>query len=175
LDFGPVRPQAQPGEVAPRPLHYPTDIQPIFDRHCVSCHGGQKTEGDLVLTGEMTELFCRSYEDIIRKDLVGYIQEFVGPKPEGAEAMGYAPAVPPYTYGSHQSKLIAALRKEHYDVQLPRDDFIRLVTWVDANAPYYGSYFGRRNTAHRDRPDFRPVPTLESALGRPVSYQADVK
>ena len=115
----------------------------------------------------MTDLFCRSYENIIHKDLVGYIQEFVGPKPEGADAMGYAPAVPPYTYGSHKSRLIAALRKDHYGVKLPREDFIRLATWVDANAPYYGSYFGRRNLAYRNQGDFRPVPTLESALGVP--------
>ena len=81
----------------------------------------------------------------------------------------FAAAVPPYTYGSHKSKLISVLQAGHYDVKLPRGDFIRLVTWVDANAPYYGSYFGRRNLAWRDRPDFRPVPTLESALGiRPV-------
>ena len=113
----------------------------------------------------MTELFCRSYENIIHQDLVGYIQEFIGPKPEAADAVGYAPAVKPYTYGSHQSKLISVLRAGHYDVQLSREEFIRLVTWVDANAPYYGSYFGRRNIAFRDRPDFRPVPTLESALG----------
>ena len=39
----------------------------------------------------MTDLFCRSYENIIHKDLVGYIQEFVGPKPEGADAMGTPP------------------------------------------------------------------------------------
>lgn len=35
----------------------------------------------------------------------------------------------------------------------------------DANAHYYGSYFGRRNIAYRDHPDFLPVPTLESAMG----------
>ncbi len=80
--------------------------------------------------------------------------------------MGYAAAMPPYTYGSHRSKLVSVIRKGHYDVDLPRPDFIKLVTWVDANAPYYGSYFGRRNIAFRDRPDFRPVPTLESALGK---------
>ena len=73
--------------------------------------------------------------------------------------------MPPYTYGSHRSKLISVLRAGHYDVKLSREEFIRLVTWVDANAPYYGSYFGRRNLAHRDQPDFRPVPTLESACG----------
>jgi hypothetical protein len=165
FDQPPARLAAQPGETAPRPLHYPTDVQPIFDRHCVSCHNTKKADGKLDLSGEMTELFCRSYEAIIHKDLVAYIQEFVGPKPEGADAMGYAAAVPPYTYGSHRSKLISVLRAGHYDVKLPREDFVRLVTWVDANAPYYGSYFGRRNTAHRDRPDFRPAPTLESALG----------
>ena len=166
----PVQPQPQPGEIAPRPIHFPTDIQPIFDRHCVSCHGAQKPAGDLVLTGEMTELFCKSYESIIHKDLVGYIQEFVGPKPDGADAMGYAPAVPPYTYGSHKSRLVSVLRAGHHDVNLPREDWIKLVTWVDANAPYYGSYFGRRNIAYRDRPDFRPVPTLESAQGvRPAT------
>jgi hypothetical protein len=170
MQYPPARPQAQPGEVAPRPIHYATDVQPIFDRLCVSCHNAQKTEGDLDLTGDMTPLFCRSYENLIHKDLVGYIQEFVGPKPEGADAMGYAPAVPPYTYGSHQSKLIAAIRKQHYGVNLPREDFIRLATWVDANAPYYGSYFGRRNIAYREQPDFRPVPTLESALGVPPTH-----
>ena len=74
----PSRPVAQPGETAPRPLHYPTDIQPIFHQHCTRCHNRQKNEGHLDLTGEMTDLFCRSYENIIQKDLVAYIQEFAG-------------------------------------------------------------------------------------------------
>ena len=165
LSLPPVKPQPQPGESAPRPIHYVTDVQPIFDRHCVRCHNAEKPDTKIDLTGDMTELFCRSYENIIHQDLVGYIQEFIGPKPEAADAVGYAPAVNPYTYGSHQSKLISVLRAGHYDVQLSHEEFIRLVTWVDANAPYYGSYFGRRNIAFRDRPDFRPVPTLESALG----------
>jgi hypothetical protein len=167
LNYPPAKPQAQPGEIAPRPLHYPTDIQPIFDRHCVSCHNKGKPESKVDLSGEMTDLFCRSYEEIIHKDMVSYIQEFIGPKPEGAEGMGYAAATPPYAYGSHKSRLISVLRDKHYDVKLPREDFIKLVTWVDANAPYYGSYFGRRNLAFRNRPDFRPVPTLDSALGLP--------
>ena len=165
LDFPPAALEPQPGETVPRPIHYATDVQPIFDRYCVSCHSAKKPEGHLDLSGELTDLFCRSYENIIRKDLVGYIQEFIGPKPEGVDGMGYAAATPPYTYGSHRSKLISVLRSGHHDVRLPREDFIRLATWVDANAPYYGSYFGRRNLVYRDRPDFRPVPTLESAWG----------
>ena len=35
LSRPPARPQPQPGDTGPRPIHYPTDVQPIFDRHCV--------------------------------------------------------------------------------------------------------------------------------------------
>jgi hypothetical protein len=165
LREAPLRPEPQPGDTGPRPLHYPTDIQPIFTRNCLGCHNAKKRENDLDLSDTPTPLFSVSYEALIHKDLVGYIQEFMGPKPAGADAMGYAPAVPPYTYGSHRAKLIEVLRAGHNGVTLTREEFVRLVTWVDANAPYYGSYFGRRNLAFRDRPDFRPVPTLPSALG----------
>ncbi len=165
LQNPPNHPAPQPGETAPRPLHYPTDIQPILDTHCTSCHGAEQPDGDLNLTGTMTALFSQSYENMINRDLVGYIQEFIGPKPEGADAMGYAESVPPFTYGSHHSKLIQLLHQGHYDVRLSPQERVRLTTWVDANAPYYGSYFGRRNLTHRDDPDFRPVPTLDSARG----------
>ncbi len=42
---------------------------------------------------------------------------------------------------------------------------VRLITWADANGPFYGSYFGRRNLKYQGLPDFRPTPTLESAGG----------
>ena len=52
------------------------------------------------------------------------------------------PAVlPPYAWGSHRSRLIDLLRAEHYGVQLSREDFERIATWIDLNTPYYGSYF----------------------------------
>ncbi|NQT13290.1 MAG: hypothetical protein HQ582_11110, partial [Planctomycetes bacterium] len=43
--------------------------------------------------------------------------------------------------------------------QLTREEFITLVTWIDANAPYYATYAGRRNLKHKDHADFRPLPT----------------
>ena len=168
----PAKPTAQPGEVAPRPLDYATDVQPIFDRHCVRCHRGKEPKGKLDLSGELTSHFCRSYEQLITKGLVCFIQEWTGPRmkhpPEYftvGGSMAHAPAVPPYTYGSHKSKLIAKLRKGHSKVTLSREEWVRLVTWVDCNVPYYGSYFGRRHIRHKGRPDFRPVPTLASACG----------
>lgn len=164
----------QPGDGGARPIHYPSDVQPVLDEHCARCHDADRPDGGLDLTGALTTHFNRSYENLLGKGLVNFIQEWSGPAPGKSGpahvpngSMMHAAAVPPYTYGSHRSRLVEVLRKGHHDVKLPREDFVRLVTWVDANAPFYGSYFGRRHLDARDRPDFRPVPTLDSARGVP--------
>jgi len=161
----PVRPGPQPGESVPRPIHYATDVQPVLDKHCVECHNADKPEGDLDLTGELTTFFNRSYEAIMNKKLVTYIQEFHGPQPRAQKTN--VVQLPPRSLGSAASPLITLIRKGHCDVELSQEELVRLITWSDANAPYYGSYFGRRNLAYRDHPDFRPIPTLQSASGIP--------
>lgn len=163
LRHSPVRPAPQPGEAVPRPIDYAGDVQPILDRHCVRCHNPKKPEGDLDLTGQLTTFFNRSYEALMTKKLMTYIQEFHGPQPR-AQKTNVVP-LPPRSLGSHASRLIALIRKGHYDCKLSQEELVRLITWADANAPYYGSYFGRRNLKYKDRPDFRPPPTLDSARG----------
>ena len=74
-----VSPAPQPGETVPRPIDYALDVQPVLDRHCVRCHGGDKLEGELDLSGELTQFFNRSYEDIMKGNLLSYMTEFVGP------------------------------------------------------------------------------------------------
>ena len=107
----------------------------------------------------------RLYDSLSGRELVSYFGRLRG-RPAGERAVEIAPR------NLAWQKLIAALRAPHYDVRLSREEMIRLTTWVDANAPYYGSYFGRRNLAYRDRPDFRPVPTLQSAQGCPTGVAA---
>lgn len=173
----PRRLAAQPGETAPRPLYYPTDVQPVFDRHCIRCHDG-RPPGEAAqaddrslhaapdLRGEPTELFSRSYESIFRAGLVDAIREWAG----SDYSMQNAEAVPPYSHGAHRSKLVAVLRGGHYEVALAPEEWIKLVTWIDCGAPYYGSYFGRRHLSYQGQPDFRPVPTVESACGIPPDF-----
>ena len=157
---------AQPGEVAPRPLDYVTDIQPILDRHCVRCHDGGEGKAPPNLSGGMTTIFNRSYEALMQGEWVNAIREWNGL----GYSMMHAPAVPPYTYGSHRSGLVKLLREGHYEASLSREEWISLVTWIDCGAPYYGSYFGRRNLAYKGEPDFRPVPTVDSACGVPPVF-----
>jgi hypothetical protein len=140
----------QPGETVPRMVHYSLDVQPILDRHCVQCHGSKNPKGDLDLTGELTTLFNRSYENLINRKLINNID--VDPR------SAYIPAEPPLTFGSHRSKMIDRIRSGQCPVKLTQEEFVRLVTWIDANAPYYGTYEGKKNLRWKNDPDFRPDP-----------------
>ncbi len=168
MAFGrmPVSLAAQPGEVAPRPLDYASDVQPIFDRHCVECHDGRNPQVDLDLRNDLTTLFNVSYESIFKAKLVDAIREWAG----ASYSMENAEPVAPYSLGSHRSRLIQVLKVGHNEVELSPEEWIRLVTWIDCGAPYYGSYFGRRHLKYQGQDDFRPVPTVESALGIPPAF-----
>jgi len=140
----------QPGDTGPRTIHYARDVQPILDKHCLSCHSGEKPKGDLDLAGVLNEKFSRSYDTLKKKKLVSYL--------EGGFGSANVPAEPPMTFGSHQSKLVERIRKAPCKAKLTREEFIRIVTWVDANAPYYGTHRGKKNLRWKDEPDFRPLP-----------------
>ena len=142
--------EPQPGDTGPRAVHYALDVQPTLDKHCVKCHSGDKPKGNLDLTGELTRLFCRSYENLINRKLINNID--VDPR------SAYIPAEPPLTFGSHRSKMITQLLKGHNKVKLSRVEFIKLVTWVDTNANYYGIYEGKKNIKWKGTPGFRPNP-----------------
>ena len=43
------------------------------------------------------------------------------------------------TFGSHQRKMIKQMRKPPCNVELTREEFIKIVTWIDANCPFYVS------------------------------------
>ncbi|OGV70383.1 MAG: hypothetical protein A2283_14080 [Lentisphaerae bacterium RIFOXYA12_FULL_48_11] len=166
LRFPVLRPGPQPGEAVPRPIHYVTDVQPVLDRHCVGCHSGPKAKAGMDYSAELTTFFNKSYETIMRNKLVGYVTEFYGPKGSQEQFTNVVP-LPARALGSHASTLIKVICDGHKGVKLSKEELVRLVTWADANAPYYGSYFGRRNLRYKDLPDFRPVPTLDSARGIP--------
>ena len=109
-----------------RRYSYAREVQPVLDKHCIKCHDfGKKGAKKVILSGDRTMAFNFSYTELWRKGYVGAI---------GAGPAGH---LPPYSWGSHASKLIAHLRKGHQKVKLGAEDFDRLVTWVDLNGPYY--------------------------------------
>lgn len=140
----------QPGDAVPRMVHYATDVQATLDKHCVGCHSGPAAAARLDLTGAPTESWCRSYENILGRGLVGA-------RECGFGRSGFRPG-PPLSFGSHVSKLAYRIREAPCKAGITQDEFVRITTWIDANTPYYGTYRGKRDLQYKDDPDFRLAP-----------------
>jgi hypothetical protein len=117
-----------------RTFGYLKEIQPIWDKHCVSCHDFGKPAGEkLVLAGDKELVFNASYVELFQnwgKD--GALVNTVG--------LGLAPIKPAYAIGSHRSALVKLLREGHENVRLSAEEMDRIVAWIDIGGPYYPGY-----------------------------------
>ena len=120
-----------------RPISFLRDVQGVFDRNCISCHSGQKSAVDLDFSAGLTARYNRAYDTIIEHDLVA--RSNVGDD---------ARVTKPLAFGSHRSKLVAVLRDGACSkrANLSADDWLRLVTWIDSNAPYHDRFINKRTT-----------------------------
>jgi hypothetical protein len=152
LDQPPQSLVPQPGDTGPRMVHYAADVQPTFNKHCVACHSGESAKGRLDLTDVPTDNYNIPYEKLIGRGLVNFADCRFG--------RSNFVAVPPLSRGSHPSKLVAQIRKDPCKADITREEFVRIVTWIDANVPYYGTYQGSRELKDKGKPDFRPLPLV---------------
>jgi hypothetical protein len=125
--------QREPSQLAgwygpPREFNFLTEVQPVFNRHCVECHDYGKPAGEVLnLAPDRDLVFNTAYNELWRKSFV--------------EVPGAGPATTQEAraWGSHASKLGQVLLDKYRD-RLSPEEFDRVVTWIDLNAPYYPSY-----------------------------------
>jgi len=117
-----------------RDFSYTAEVQPVFDEHCVKCHDyGKKAGKKLNLAGDRGRAFNKSYVELWTKKSSGkgYIKCVGG---------GPAQIQQAYSWGSHASKIVQMIRAGHNKVKLSKEDFDRVVTWIDLNGVYNPSY-----------------------------------
>lgn len=141
---------------------YPRFIQPIWDRHCISCHAaasadkGNSTESKFYLTGNPAtsnkrsrRSFTESYLQLTKEGLriscdqeVKAFEQKHGKLPLvcWVHSMGPASMEPPYATGANRSRLMQYLEPEHYEVQLTEDEKGMIACWIDLGIPFCGSY-----------------------------------
>ena len=169
-------PYAQPGEPsAKRTLSYAADVQPVWDKHCISCHNSANQPGKLNLSGEETRFFNESYENLVPERRRGYHDRgllglVVG---ENHPKTGNIHYLPPLSLGSHTSILAAMLtpeikladpearkkaeklRAKHSSIEMTQQELLKVTNWIDTNCQYYGTYYGRKNKEFKGHPDYR--------------------
>ena len=134
----------QPGPWDGRPFSYVEIVQPVLDRHCVRCHGGEKTEGKIDLTGAPEGAFSRSYVALMQDDGTSgasnaATKEAAGPLVPRFRARNQIQMTPPGgLYGARGSRLMKLLRDGHEGVKLSPDELRCVALWIDLNAIFYG-------------------------------------
>ena len=146
----------QPGPDGSKPLSYPILVQPVLDKHCVSCHRPEKADGGIILTGLPQGHYTASYNAMARR--VSY-SDWAG-KPGDFRKVNSEPMSLPGFFGARGSSLTRLLRDGHYKVSLGPGDWERLNTWMDANALFYGT-FDRADQARQLRGERINGPGLE--------------
>jgi hypothetical protein len=137
-------------------LGYEWLVQPILDRHCVRCHGRERPDGGIDLTGSVAEDgFYQSFRTLFGKGPGGGKAGGSG-TPSSKDGPVFvsvsnrfdgAAVTRPKQFGSHQSQLVDVLVSDdlhRQEVRLSDDEWLTLVTWIDANAPYHDAFFNRR-------------------------------
>ncbi len=147
-------------------VDYPSLMQPVLDKYCVSCHDGADPAGGYDLSGDLTRFFSESYEAILLKSR-SYRQEdmLTGETPEDQKALGkplaqfhwllFTPSAvsKPYATGTYASRLPEYFTKEHCGVEVDAKTMRRVYFWLDSNAIYQGTYAHSRpkSAGRRDR------------------------
>ena len=122
----PSVPEPVPG--VPDVIDFPRDVQPILDRHCVSCHDAVHPDGGVVLSGDRGPMFSLSYYALTIR------HEFVDGRNDPISNRA------PRSIGAVASPLMGRLAGEHYDVVVPEPERRILRYWIEAGAPYPGTY-----------------------------------
>jgi len=118
----------RPVEGIPDVFDFPRDVQPLLDKHCVSCHNPDRYEGRVDLCGDHSPLFSQSYWTITQHGLIADGRN----EPRGN--------FPPRSIGSSASPIMKLIDGSHHDAKLPPQERDAIRLWIESSAPYAGTY-----------------------------------
>ncbi|MBT7161935.1 MAG: SUMF1/EgtB/PvdO family nonheme iron enzyme, partial [Victivallales bacterium] len=124
----------KPWHGAKRGFSFRREVQPVLDRRCVGCHDGSKPkrpnfkdDGKLVRFATAQSGYSMPYLELAK---------FV--RRNGPE--GDYHVLTPLEFHANTSELVQILRKGHYGVEMTSEDWDRVITWIDLNVPFYGTW-----------------------------------
>lgn len=125
----------------PSIYHYPRDIQPILDKHCVQCHDNDTRKGNVVLNGDLDAWFNQSY--VMLNSRRQYAAGYGGVNNKGNAAAR--------TQGAGISPLMKKIDpvlsggKTHHGVNLSAQEIDKIRYWIESWAQYSGTYASLNN------------------------------
>ena len=119
-------------------MNFLTEVQPIFTKNCLECHGYDKQEANLSLVPDKDVIFNAAYINLwVNRGKSGVMfGNLVGAVGGGGTSFYNA-----MSWGSYNSPLIDKIFNDENHKNLLTDaEKRRIAEWVDLNATYYGDY-----------------------------------
>jgi formylglycine-generating enzyme required for sulfatase activity len=127
-----------------RGFSFAREVQPVLNKYCISCHNGGLKVPNLLASGRD---FSTAYRDLHR-----FVHR---PGPESDYHI-----LNPMEYHADTSELVQMLQQGHQGVQLDVQSWDRLITWIDLNVPFFGSWREKAG----DRPVLKRRQELDAAI-----------
>jgi len=136
-----------------RGFSFKREIQPVLDKYCVGCHDGTKdlaadgsdkkgryTVPDRIIgTGDKTG---RKFAECGIPNLSepGSAHRMLHPYVRRNGPEGDYHLLTPLEFHADTSELVQILRKGHHNVKIDSQSWEKIITWMDINAPFHGSW-----------------------------------
>ena len=123
----------------PRGWSFERELQPVLDRKCVGCHNGA-TKAKTAL-GTPIPNFEYNPKLGWNRFSESYLALHPYVRRNGPE--GDYHVLTPLEFHASTSDLYQILKKGHHGVTLTPEEWDRIITWIDLNVPYYGTWTER--------------------------------
>ena len=139
-----------PSEIEPwfgpsRGYNFERELQPVLDTYCTACHNGEPRPDGLVIPNLKERAHITDYTSVFHSGgqdaghfSVAYAELHRFVRRPGLESDYHL--LTPMEFHADATELVQMLRKGHHNVQLDDAAWDRLITWIDFNAPFHGTW-----------------------------------
>ena len=130
-----------------RGFSYEREVQPVLDHYCVACHDGQDHNWGVVAFdlrgGNIVQDFVSALQmgeprDKCGKFSTSYLNLQAYVRAPGLESDYFL--LNPMEFSANTTELYQILANGHYGLQMDADAWDRIITWIDMNTPYHGTW-----------------------------------
>lgn len=138
--------EIQPWHGPTRGFSYAREVQPVIDKYCLGCHNGQPRPDGSRIADLRGDVKIKDWASVTPgngggaagKFSVGYAELHRFVRRPGIESDYHL--LEPMEFHADTTHLVQMLKAGHYNVQLDAEAWDRLVTWIDLNCPYHGTW-----------------------------------
>lgn len=166
----------------PRGFAFHREVQPVLDHRCVGCHDGQARadgttlidlRGDRMIEGWNSQISGRVNPEYGGQFSVSYANLHRYVRRPGIESDMHL--LTPGDFHADTTELVQMLRDgRHHGVQLDDEQWDRLITWIDLNTPYHGTWSEIVGPAAVQRVMPRRMELSQRYAGIAIDYEAIV-